>query len=92
MIPAPRPATVSLLARRMAPEGRKQIEGYCFDAVGLIQSDLPHLFQYADIGQKAGNVIAVEILGGCPQHISTIAFFGSNESVKAALEAVSAAK
>ena len=91
MISAPRPGTVSLLTRRMTQEGKKQMEGCAFDAIGLIQSDLPHLFYYADAGQKAGNVIAVEIPGTCPQHISTIAFFGSNEAVKAALEAASIA-
>lgn len=92
IIRAPRPDTLKLLMRRMAPEARKQLEGLQFDAVGLVQTDLPSLFFYADTGQKAGNVIAVEILGNCPQHISTIGFLGSNEAVNASIAAVTAAE
>ncbi|MDR3565922.1 MAG: hypothetical protein P4N59_31420 [Negativicutes bacterium] len=88
IIRAPRPDTIALLVRRMAHEARKKAEDQNIDAIGLIQTDLPNLFYYADIGQKAGNVVAVEILGNCPQHISTIAFLGSNEAVNATMAAI----
>jgi BMC domain. len=92
VIRAPRPATIALLVRRVAKEARAQVTDRHFDAVGLIQTDLPNLFYYADVGQKAGNVVAVEILGNCPQHVSTVAFFGSNEAVDATMEAIVAAE
>lgn len=91
VIRAPRAATVALMLRRTTQESRKQVENQHFDAVGLIQTDLPSLFYYMDIGQKAGNVIPVEILGNCPQHVNTIAFFGSNEAVNACIAAITAA-
>jgi len=90
IISAPRPETMALLLRRMVQEARKQVEDNHFDAIGLIQTDIPSLFYYTDIGQKAGNIIAVEIPGNCPQHVSTMAFFGSNEAVNAAIAAINA--
>ncbi|MBP2655553.1 MAG: hypothetical protein H6Q73_3122 [Firmicutes bacterium] len=92
IIRAPRPNTIALLLRRMSPEARKQVEDTRFDAIGLIQTNLPSLFYYTDIGLKAGNVIAVEIVGNCPQHVNTMAFFGSNEAVNATIEAITTAK
>ncbi len=90
-IRAPRPGTLAMLTRRMANEAKEQLKDRRFDAVGLVQTNLPCLFYYADIAQKAGNVIAVEITGSCPQHVSTIAFFGSNEAVDAAMKEIVAA-
>ena len=91
IIRAPRPGTMSLLFRRMAPTNNKEIENKRFDAVGLIQTDLPNLFYLADIGQKAGAVLAYEITGSCPQHINTVAFFGDTAAVSAAMAAVKGA-
>lgn len=91
IIRAPRPNTIDLLLQRMSPEVQKQIKKQHFDAIGLFQTDLPSLFYLADVGQKAGNVIAAEIRGNCPQHISTIAFFGNNEAVNASITAVNTA-
>ncbi|BCV25848.1 BMC domain-containing protein [Gelria sp. Kuro-4] len=91
LIRAPRPGTTAMLLRRMVPAARQAVEGRRFDAVGLVQTDLPSLFYFADVGQKAGDVVAVEISGNCPQHISTVAFFGDTAAVGAALAAVEAA-
>lgn len=88
IISAPRPNTYSLLLRRMVPETRKEVEHTHFDAIGLIQADLPSLFYCTDIAQKAGDVTAVEIIGNCPQHLNTIALLGSNEAVNAAITAI----
>ncbi|HHW91949.1 MAG TPA: BMC domain-containing protein [Firmicutes bacterium] len=87
-IRAPRPGTLAMLYRRIPRDMRREIEGKSFDAVGLVQSDLPGLFYFADVAQKAAAVIAVELLGTCPQHVSTIAFFGTTSAVTAALAAV----
>lgn len=92
IIRGPRPDTIALMLRRTSQEARKQVENKHFDAIGLIQTDLPSLFYYMDIAQKAGNIIPVEILGNCPQHINTMAFFGSNEAVNASINAILAAE
>ena len=92
VIRAPRPSVTAMLLRRMPPEGRRQVENLQFDAIGLFQTNLPNLFYYSDMAQKAGNVVAVEVLGNCPQHVSTVALFGSNEAVNAAMAALEAAE
>jgi hypothetical protein len=92
IIRAPRPNTVAMLLRRTAPEAKKQLADLHFDAIGLIQTDVPSLFYFADIAQKAGNITAAEIVGNCPQHINTMAFFGNNEAVNAAIAAIQLAE
>lgn len=92
IIRAPRPGTIALLLRRMAHENRRELENRQFDAIGLIQTDLADLIYYADIGQKAGAVVAIEINGNCPQRINTVAFFGDTAAVDAAVAAVKAAQ
>ena len=91
IISAPRPETMALLLRRVVPDARKELADKHFDAIGIFQTDIPSLFYYTDIGQKAGKVIAVEIVGSCPQHVNSMAFFGSNEGVNAAIGAINAA-
>lgn len=87
-IKAPDQGTVSALARRMSAEARSIVTGQRFDAIGLVQAQLPDLFFYMDEAVKASAVFAVEISGNCPQQISMIAIFGDTESVKHALEQI----
>ncbi len=87
-IRAPRPGTLAMLLRRVHPDMREELQGKQFDAVGLVQCDLPSVFYLADVGQKAANVVAAEISGHCPQHISTVAFFGDTAAVSAALTTI----
>ena len=53
IIRAPRPNTVAMLLRRTAPEAKKQLEGLHFDAIGLIQTDVPSLFYFAEYSPKS---------------------------------------
>lgn len=87
-IRAPRPGTLAMLLRRVHPDVKEKLQGKRFDAVGLVQTDLPSIFYLADVGQKAADILAVEITGNCPQHISTVAFLGDTAAVAAALAAV----
>jgi len=88
IICAPGADVIEMLYRRIPQQAKSKLDAHQFDAVGLIQTNLPNLYYYADIGQKAGNVFSVEISGNCPQHISTLAFFGNIAAVKAAMQAV----
>lgn len=92
IINAPGPDTIALLSERMNIKSRKKLENDHFDSVLLVQADLPDLFYFADIGQKAGAVVAVELNGSCPQHMSTVAFLGDTDSVNAAIHAIHAAR
>ena len=41
---------------------------------------------YADRAFKTSNVYPVEINGSCPQHITTLAFFGETTAVETAMK------
>jgi hypothetical protein len=88
IINAPRPEVVHMLERRMPPEVRVRLREQPFDAVGLVQTSVPDVYYYADLAQKASNVFAVELFGSCPQHITTLAFFGETSAVRTAMQAI----
>lgn len=88
IINAPRPEVMHMLERRMPPDARSRLQERPFDAVGLVQTSLPDLYYYADLAQKASNVFTVELFGSCPQHITTLAFFGETSAVHTALQAI----
>ncbi|MDR3438607.1 BMC domain-containing protein [Telmatospirillum sp.] len=88
IINAPRPEVMHMLERRMTPDARTQLRERSFDAVGLVQTSVPDVYFYADLAQKASNVFAVELFGSCPQHITTLAFFGETSAVRTAMQAI----
>ncbi|MGX8700722.1 hypothetical protein [Caproiciproducens sp.] len=88
VIYSPGKDVVAMLRRRLSAEARSVLDQMHFEAVALIQTSVPNLFYFADIGQKSGKVFAAEITGSCPQHITTLALFGNTESVKMAMKAI----
>ena len=88
IINAPGQEIMAMLSRRMNVELRKELDNKRFDCVAFIQADLPSLFYFADIAQKAGSVLVFELNGSCPQHISTLALLGDIGSVNAAVNAI----
>ncbi|MBP0575058.1 BMC domain-containing protein [Mycobacterium tuberculosis] len=46
------------------------------------------LFYFADLAEKAASVVAVEVFGTCPQHITTLALCGETSAVRAAASAI----
>ena len=88
IINAPRPQVIHMLERRMSQNMRTELAEFSFNAVGLVQTSVADIFYFADIAQKASNVFPVELFGTCPQHITTLAFFGDISAVRAAMQAV----
>lgn len=88
IINAPRPDVLEMLEHRMRLDVRERMKGQHFDAVGLVQSSVADLFFFADIASKAAAVTTVEILGNCPQHMSTLAVFGETSAVRLAMQAI----
>lgn len=87
-ISSPDESTMDLLRNRVRAADRKKIEKNVFGAIGFVQTNVSSLFFYADIAVKAADVIVLDIVGNCPQTMSTIAFLGTMESVKSALTAI----
>lgn len=89
IISAPSPGIKEMLLRRTnaQPHLREDIMLNC-SAIGLFQTSLPDCYYFADLAQKAGDVVALEINGTCPQRISMMAIFGDIAAVKAAIAAI----
>lgn len=88
IINAPGSEVVRMLERRMPPETRQRLHESTFNAVGLLRVSIPDLYFFADLVMKASNVFAVELHGSCPQHVTTLAFFGETSAVDTAMRAV----
>ena len=78
----------AMLERRVPADVRNKLQDRNYDAVGLVQASIVSLFHYADIAGKASSVLVTEITGACPQHIATLAFFGSTAEVSVAMQAI----
>ncbi len=90
IIYAPGPDVRRMIERRMPQDFRVQVQGMSYDAVGLVQAPIAALFYYADLASKASGVLVVEITGSCPQHLTTLAFFGETAAVATAMQAIEA--
>ena len=88
VINKPTAAIQELLKNKMNSKNREKLGDASYGAIAIFQTTVPSMYMYADIGQKAGNVITVEILGNCPQSLGSIAFWGEVSSVDSAIKAV----
>lgn len=79
---------MKMFHRKMTQESRKELEGKKFEAVGLFQTSVAGVLYYADRAVKTSNVYPVEINGSCPQHITTLAFFGETSAVETAMRMI----
>ena len=89
IISAPSAGIKEMLLRRTnvnAPS-REEIMQNC-TAIAMFQASMPDCYYYADLAQKAGAVVALEISGTCPQRLSMMALFGDISAVRAAVNAI----
>ncbi len=84
----PNKHTLEMLYRKMSPQSRKDVEEMEFNAVGLFQTSVPGILYYSDRVIKTSKVYPVEIFGTCPQHFTTLAFFGDTSAVKTAMNMI----
>ena len=84
----PGKTVMKMFNRKMSPESRKDVEEHHFNAIGLFQTTVTGVLYYADRVAKTSNVLPVEIAGSCPQHITTLAFFGETSAVETAMKMV----
>ncbi|KAA5607067.1 BMC domain-containing protein [Roseospira marina] len=88
IINAPGPDVMHMLGRRIHPDMRATVKEQTFGAVGLVQASVADLYFFADVAQKAADVLVVELFGSCPQHVTTLAFFGETSAVRTAMQAI----
>ncbi len=89
IISAPSAGIKEMLLRRanVRPQVKEEILHNC-TAIGMFQASMPDCYYYSDLAQKAGDVVALEITGTCPQRLSMMALFGRLSAVKAAIKAI----
>lgn len=79
---------LKMFYRKMNAETREELKQTKFDAIGLFQTTVSSVLYYADRVAKTSNVYPVEISGSCPQHITTLAFFGETTAVETAMRMI----
>lgn len=77
-----------MFERKLNAEAKKELQGFHYNAIGLYQGSVASVLYYGDLVAKTSNVYPVEIAGSCPQHITTLAFFGDTSAVETAMKAV----
>ena len=80
--------SLQMFYRKMSPESRQELSERKFNAIGLFQTSVASILYYADRVAKTSNVFPVEIHGNCPQHITTLAFFGETSAVETSMKMV----
>ena len=91
LILAPSESTRKMLIRRMTfgrpAEEAQVVRSHSWGAVLLVQGSVPEIFYAADVGSKVSQVLAMEVVGNCPQNIISMAFVGNVADVKQVLAA-----
>ena len=84
----PSESLMKMFYLKMNAESREELKQRKYDAVGLFQTTVSGILYYADRVAKTSNVFPVEINGSCPQHITTLAFFGETSAVETAMRMI----
>ena len=79
---------MKMFLRKMNMEAQEELNQRRYDAVGLFQTSVSSVLYYADRVAKTSNVFPVEIHGSCPNHITTLAFFGETAAVETAMKMI----
>ena len=92
-INSPSTTTRKILTRRMlvgmvSAEDEERVRTANWGAVLLVQGLMTEMYGAVDIGTKTSPVIAMEVVGSCPQHVVTMAFIGNVADVKQVLSAL----
>lgn len=89
IVKRPSQAMLQILLRRVSdPCAREQLKNETVEAVGLCQGSVLEVLVASDVGEKAAGVLAVDLNGSCPQHMTCLAVCGETEAVKEAVEAI----
>jgi len=86
LVVKPTKALLEVLKVRLRPKDDSDFNG--MGALLLIQGPVVDVLAAIDVGTKASNVKAAEIVGNCPQQLNTVVFWGSVSEVKQVLSAL----
>ncbi len=86
-----RPSSGALnIVKRKCFDKRTQdyIENSKVEAMGVCQGSVLEIVVAGDIAEKRGDVLAGELNGTCPNHITCLVVLGSTSAVKSAMKAI----
>ena len=88
-----RPAAGALnIVKRKSFDKRTQdfIDTGKVESMGICQGSVLEVVVAGDIAEKRGDVLAGELNGSCPNHITCLVVLGSTAAVKSAMKAIEA--
>ncbi len=88
LIQAPSKSAKAMIQRRMPHNSGVDMEHANWGAALLVQGMVVEIMAAADIGVKAADVAVCELLGNCPQHITSLAFIGTPSQINQVLNAL----
>ena len=91
VIHRPSEAALSLIARKVRDKAlRDIIENGHVESIGICQGTVLEIIVASDVAEKTADVLAGEIDGSCPQHMTCLAVIGKTSAVAAAMDAIKA--
>ena len=89
IIDKPAAATQGIVYRKTIDKRvREAIDQGRVEALGICQGTVQEVVVASDVAEKAAEVIAGELNGTCPNHITCLVFVGSTSAVKNAMDAI----
>lgn len=89
IVDKPAPATLNIIQRKILDKRvQEAVQEGRVEALGICQGTVLEVVVASDIAEKASGVIAGELNGTCPNHITCLVFVGSTSAVKSAMDAV----
>ncbi len=89
IIDRPSQGTKNIIARK-AFDKRMQdaVLNTKVEAIGICQGMVLEIVVASDVAEKAADVLAGELNGSCPNHMTCLVFLGTTMAVKAAMNAI----
>lgn len=89
----PSEAALSIIARKAQDKSiREAIQSGQIESIGICQGSVLEIIVASDIAEKTSDVMAGEISGSCPQHMTSLVVLGKTSAVTAAVDAIKVMK
>lgn len=85
----PSESTLNMIKRKSYDKTlHNAIEAGLAESIGICQGSVLEIIVASDTAEKTSDVIAGELNGSCPQHMTCLAVIGKTSAVIAALDAI----
>lgn len=85
----PSEAALSIIGRKVYdPSIREAVSNGSAESIGICQGTVLEIIAASDIAEKTADVIAGELNGSCPQHMTCLVVIGKTSAVTAAVDAI----